>query len=76
MSCLMSIDMHIERMTLRHVDAVMAIDAQSFSECWSATTWHQELRDKDRLHLVAVTNDKQGPGDQHVLGHGGPSTSA
>lgn len=71
MSCLTSVDVNIERMTVAHVGAVMAIDAQSFGECWLATTWHQELSDADRLHLVAVTNQEEGPCDQHVLGHGG-----
>lgn len=58
----MSVDVRIELMNVRHVAAVMAIDAQSYVDPWSASTWHNELRDDDRLHLVAVASGRVGGG--------------
>ena len=60
MSRLMSVDVRIERMTVQHIDAVMAIDAQSYADPWSDTTWFNEMHDDDRLHLVAVAQCRPG----------------
>ncbi len=43
---------------MHHIDAVMAIDAQGFVDPWPAETWRHEVRDDDRLHLVAVAADE------------------
>lgn len=52
----MSVGVRTELMTVQHIDAVMDIDARSYGEPWSAATWHNELGDADRLHLVAVAD--------------------
>lgn len=72
-----SVEVRIEPMTAGHVGAVMAIDEQGYGDPWSATTWHNELRDDDRLHLVAVADAESGAdGGAHgaggrVVGHAG-----
>lgn len=76
----MSVDVRIERMTVQHIDAVMTIDAQGYVDPWSATTWFKEMRDDDRLHLVAIAENQPGDGDlpggfegtdERVVGHAG-----
>ncbi len=60
----------------------MTIDAQGYVDPWSATTWFKEMRDDDRLHLVAVADNHPGgscgdhPGGfegtgERVVGHAG-----
>ena len=71
----MSVDVRIERMTVQHIDAVMAIDAQGYVDPWPAATWHNEMRDDDRLHLVAIAESRAGRGfegtGERVVGHAG-----
>ncbi len=69
-------------MTVQHIDAVIAIDAQGYVDPWSATTWYNEMRDDDRFHLVAIAESHprggcsdhpggfEGAGDR-VVGHAG-----
>ena len=82
MSVDVPVDVRIERMTVHHISAVMAIDEQGYGDPWSATTWHKEMRDDDRLHLVAITDreltsdngegDGEGDGEgERVVGHAG-----
>ena len=78
MSVDVPVDVRIERMTVHHISAVMAIDEQGYGDPWSATTWHKEMRDDDRLHLVAITDreltsdngESDGEGER-VVGHAG-----
>ena len=78
MSVDVPVDVRIERMTVHHIAAVMAIDEQGYGDPWSATTWHKEMRDDDRLHLVAITDreltsdngESDGEGER-VVGHAG-----
>ena len=80
----MSVDVRIERMAVHHISAVMAIDEQGYGDPWSAKTWHKEVCDDDRLHLVAIagkdpasdTGDTGDSGDsdgasERVVGHAG-----
>ncbi len=78
MSVDVPVDVRIERMTVHHISAVMAIDEQGYVDPWSATTWHKEMRDDDRLHLVAITgreltsdNDGSDGEGERVVGHAG-----
>ena len=77
MSVDVSVDVRIERMTVHHISAVMAIDEQGYGDPWSATTWHKEMRDVDRLHLVAITDRETSDNDgsdgegERVVGHAG-----
>ncbi len=78
MSVDVSVDVRIERMTVHHISAVMAIDEQGYGDPWSATTWHKEMRDVDRLHLVAITDREQASNNsesdeegERVVGHAG-----
>lgn len=83
MSIDVPLDVRIEQMTVHHISAVMTIDEQGYGDPWSATTWYKEMRDPDRLHLVAVTDreprDDNGDGDNgadepnggRVVGHAG-----
>ncbi|MCY3849744.1 MAG: ribosomal protein S18-alanine N-acetyltransferase [Acidimicrobiaceae bacterium] len=77
MSVYVPSDVRIEQMTVSHISAVMAIDEQGYGDPWSATTWHKEVRDPDRLHLVAITGvePRSGNGEDHGAdgnGAGGP----
>lgn len=53
----------------------MAINAQGYVDPWSAATWHNEMRDDDRLHLVAIVEGQPGRGcegtGERVVGHAG-----
>ena len=77
MSVDVPVDVRIERMTVHHISAVMAIDEQGYGDPWSATTWHKEMRDVDRLHLVAITDRETSDNDgsdgegERVVGHAG-----
>lgn len=78
MSVRMSVEVRIEPMTVHHVEAVMAIDEQGYGDPWSSTTWHKEMRDDDRLHLVAIVGEESssgggesGSGHERVVGHAG-----
>lgn len=78
MSVDVPLDVRVERMTVHHIPAVMAIDEQGYGDPWSATTWHKEMLDPGRLHLVAIA-DKELPSDngesdgkgERVAGHAG-----
>lgn len=82
MSIDVPLDVRIEQMTVHHISAVMTIDEQGYGDPWSATTWYKEMRDPDRLHLVAITDMELG-GDnttgnravdgegERVVGHAG-----
>ena len=70
MSVDVPVDVRIERMTVHHISAVMAIDEQGYGDPWSATTWHKEMRDDDRLHLVAITDREQASNNSESDGEG------
>ena len=48
----------IEPMAGRHIDAVVAIDAQCYSRPWSASAWRTELAAHDRHHLIGRMGDR------------------
>ena len=55
----------IEPMRKRHVRAIRTIDKQVYTKPWSATMYHDELRQRDhRVYYVAHHNDR-------LAGYGG-----
>lgn len=57
-------DLVIEKMVIRHIDSIRAIDKLCYSSPWSAATWRRELSESTRHHLVARV-------DETVVGHAG-----
>lgn len=49
--------LRIEAMAGRHIDAVIAIDAVSYSHQWSAAMWRSELAASGRRHMVVIDDD-------------------
>jgi [ribosomal protein S18]-alanine N-acetyltransferase len=48
------VDLRLDPMAGRHIDAVRVIDRSVYSNPWSAATWRNELASPDRIHLVAI----------------------
>jgi ribosomal-protein-alanine N-acetyltransferase len=54
----------VRRMRPHDIDAVREIDATVYSRPWSTATWHHELGDPQRHHLVAIRGGE-------LIGHAG-----
>lgn len=66
----MSVDVRIERMAVHQIESVMAIDEQGYGDPWSATTWHKEVCDDDRLHIVAIADEELSVYSSELVGEG------